>query len=356
MESWIGYRSVLTAVAAVVVGVGTGPSAARADTPRVLYRASAPIQDMTGGGGRSAWSELLPTCFSIWIRTNSTGKVQRFTCSSPSTAGGVDAVSSTHVYWETTFLGQNEEGGALFATGEPFTTTQVDRFDLLCGASGCACGPLGSIDDEGFAIGDGSLVYGVSDYSATCPGGAEVFTGGRVERIEGAAPVVLDSSPGASRIAAAGNLFAELAHIPNGPLQPDIQVRSAVSGALVSTIHPAGDVVGLGMSGAGVGVQVSVAGVQTIRLYNPATGALEHQVWVKPSAGMASMSGERILYAVGSSLRSTELHTLNLLTWRTHLLYTLGPRRTDPELHLDGRLVSWRSGTALMGILLPPLP
>ena len=347
-------------------------SPARAATPEVLFKAPG-LFSMSAGGGRIGWLRLhpQPTCFgyTVWVRDDATGAVQRVhRCVDGSWAQQPTrmlGVTPTRVYWEDYFEspGNETDEGVGRAPATP-GRYWVDGLTLSCGGNGCTnCGGLGDTlaasDTEG-----GDLIYATTSWDgdpSNCGGengGGKVVSGGSVRRGPPSGPkVVLGTAPGASLLAAANGRFAELPLVPGGPAEPDIEVRSATDGSLVSTIHPAGLTTGLAMSRLGVVAEVNASGNNTLRLYDPLTGALIRSVVVQPTARLVNASGKRALYTVGGRT----IRTLNLESGRTHLIYTT--LRHPYDLWLDGRLVVWHTRPStvasrtvdVVGIRLTPL-
>ena len=365
-------RCLLTLVVLFALS-STQTSPARAATPEVLFKAPG-LFSMSAGGGRIGWLRLhpQPTCFgyTVWVRSDATGVIRRVhRCVNdqawvprPTSMLGV---TPTRVYWWDYFEspGNETDEGVWRAPATP-GRYWVDGFMLSCGGNGCTnCGALGDTlaasDTEG-----GDLIYATTSWDgdpSNCGGengGGKVVSGGSVRRGPPSGPkVVLGTAPGASLLAAANGRFAELPLVPGGPAEPDIEVRSAIDGSLVSTIQPAGLTTRLAMSRLGVVAEVNASGIKTLRLYNPLTGALIRSVVVQSTARLVNASGKRALYTIdGRTIR-----TLNLESGRTHLIYTTLGHPYD--LWLDGSLIVWHTRPStvasrkvdVVGIRLPPL-
>lgn len=346
---------VCSMVAACAAGAA---SQALAATPHTLFRAPN-IRSLIPGGGRIGWIQAPATggCYTVWVRGDTSGVRRKLTgCRTINVANPrteMLATGSTRIYWLEQGEGNNETDYAIVAAGRPGTARSVDHFVFGCGANGCGCGNVGNQLGPG-ALLSGDYLYATSKYDgdpSNCAiGGDMILTGGGVRRATASGHALIGSAPGASLVAAATARFAELPLVPNGPAQPDIQVRNAATGALIRTIATGGVVGRLSMSGAGVVAQVGVNGATTLRLYNPSTGALVHSRYVRSNAKLINASGARALYLVGN-----DIHIFNLLTGQTHLVYR-SPRPLG-TLRLDGRLIVWLgSGPAVMGIKLSPIP
>ena len=252
-------------------------------------------------------------------------------------------------------MSQTETINSLFITAyQPFQHFLLARFDTMCGTNGCACGPVGDALGP-TAVSSGNLVFGdqvESGDPATCPTGGTVLTGGTVWSGY-RNPALVSGAPAASLLAATTNVVAELPATINGQPPPTAVLVGLNSGPLSTSIDPLGTVQQIGISKAGLGIEVDTTGVHTLRVYDPSTGMLIHQVSVQPTAEMAAMSGFRILYTNGNQLR-----VLNLITWHTHQVSNIPALNTYTVL-LDGRQIvlhSPRHPTQIYGITLPRLP
>ena len=360
MRSQIVTRFSWIAVAGLTLAVVFGSASRSSAAARhPLFRAPN-IRGMVPGGGRIAWIQEASSgaCYSVWVR----GDVRRLRhdltgCRSLASAANRSAEivgpSAARVFWTQQTDGSLETDFAIFTAGAVGSARRIDRLVLECGLSGCSCRHVGRLPGLGAILG-GDYLYPTLTYDGDptdcAGGGGMILTGGSMRRGTASGHATIGSSPGASLVAAAMGRFAELPLVPGGPAQPDIEVRTAATGALVKTISTGGVVKQLSMSREGVVAQVDAGGTNTLRLYNPTTGALVRSLWLRPDATLINASGARALYRVGPS----HIRTFNLKTGRTHALATI---RFPGDIRLDGRLVAWIGGhDTVEGIMLPRLP
>jgi hypothetical protein len=347
-----GFGALLVALLALTcLDLGWPASSATAATPHVLFRAPGMLS-MMAGSGRIAWTETarFGSVFRIWVRSDVSG-IRHPLTRSLAPANGSEIVLATtprRVFWDEIAFGNSETDNTIRSSSAS-GTTRVDPLLLNCGANGCDCGDVGDALGPAAHLGD-TLVYATSHYKGDptdcAMGGGQILTGGSLRASLNPGHTVLGSAPGASLLAASRGRVAELPLVPGGPAQPNIEVLSATNGAPITTIATGGLVTGLGMSRAGLVAQVDTSGSQALRLYKPATGALVRSVWVRRTSKLINCSGERCIYTVSGK----QIHTLNLISGRTHLVYRA--RFAPLDLRLDGRLIAWRR-TAVLGITLP---
>jgi hypothetical protein len=351
--AWIAFAAL-----SFVLALGSAPPAVAA-TRHALFTAPN-ITNLMPGGGRIAWIQARPTgsCYSVWVRGDKRRVRHNLTgCRSLAFAANATAellgTAATRVFWTEQSLGNSERDFATFTAGAVGSTRRIDQFTFFCGANGCGCGHVGRLPGLGAILGSDYLYPTLTydgDPTDCVGGGGMILTGGSMRRGTATGHATIGSSPGASLVAAAMGRFAELPLVPGGPAQPAIEVRTAATGTLVRTISTGGLVEQLSMSREGVVAQVGAGGTNTLRRYNPKTGALIRSLSVRSTAVLINASGARALYRVGPNA----IRTFNLKTGRTHALATI---RNPFDIRLDGRLVAWiGSRDRVMGIMLPRLP
>ncbi len=349
---WVAFFVFGVAWWSVFVGV----SQVRAATPRTLFTVPE-IETMMAGGGRIAWiHDTRPgLCYTAWVRGDTSGVARRLnSCVYSDSTNSMVGVGSTRVFWEEAFEAHNETDWRVLTAASPGSTRTIESLVLACGSNGCSCG------NAGFQLGRGAAANGEYVYSTLSidgdptdcqSGGGMIVTGGNMRRSTASGHVRLANASGASLVAAANGRFAELPQVPQGPAQPDIEVRNITTGALVCTITSGGTVTELAMSREGVVAQIESNGATALRLYNSTTGALIRSRFVRSTARLINASGARALYLIGEH----DIRIFNLTTGRTHAIFTT--RHTLRDIRLDGRLIAWvyHKGT-VRGITLPRIP
>ena len=364
--------ALLGASFAAVAACACVPGDARGAVRQVLARTPTSITSLAAGGDRVAWSRLCSLRVGVGtrleVRSDGTGAVSRIggcrpgfgpggCCGSytPQTGG---VTSDGLVWWFGGVDGNSESDWSVHAKFRRTAESKVDAVTLLCGANGCSCGNVGSA--LGPIAAGGAILYSTSRYigdpSDCASGGGQILAGGAIHRIErtssGARSSKVGSAPGASMLAAAAGRFAERPLVPGGPIEPGVEVRTADTGALISSFIPSGSIQALGLARRFAAVLVNSGGSETIQRFAVGSGdPLGSTAVPTNTAPFLDVSGHRILYLVGRR----RIHLLNLRTGRDRLLIRAG--NYPDGLSLDGNLVVWYGQTpdghgVLLGITL----
>ena len=308
----------------VLAAVPSAPAA----NPRPVFTTSEPIMELSANGSSFAWLQ------------GSTGEAHFRVYRSSLFADGVTQLTRTRrlitshasfgrlvltgsrVYWQETQGGNTMEDWRIRSVTRPFAVQTVAGGGILCGAGGTDLGPTAGAGT--------TFIYSTHDLAPDpdCENSADVTTS-RVVRVtagpSGFAKVVVPGVPGAPKqfpwgrlLAYRGGLIA-VVPLPNGgrPWAQDnrVQIHDATTGALVSELLPTGTIRAVSMSSSVVAVFVRTAtGAKRIERYDIESGGLLGAVPVHRSVSRIDISGNRIVYGVGGTIRVMRADTGSIRT------------------------------------------
>lgn len=352
------------AVLAATLLALAAPTAAEAAAVRTLVTAKGPIAAFAHDRGRIAWAGVDPGVDCPWrvrIRILASGlqtglnRNRGHTCRHDvgfqEGPGSVAlALGGTTAIWTLRSRGSSTVVDVIASSLSTRRERRIAelRFDNAYGAG----------DHLGGLAGDGSLLV-VSqlvaelDDSAGCDAAGDCTThataASRLLRLAGAAVVSVPGATPAFAPSAATDRVAyvqatvERASGPQAPAGAAVEVRSAFTGALVSSFKPPGRVLALALTDERVAVLLSSETGSSIRAYATGSGALLGS-WEVPAAtsGELDLAKTRAVYRVGRTVR-----LLDLESGRSSVVAVARARPIG--LSIEGRLVAWAENSAGRG-------
>ena len=176
-----------------------------------------------------------------------------------------------------------------------------------------------------------------------------VVSGGAARRVVRGGTVPIPGVPPSQMIAASGRRIAVALS-----LAPEVEVRNAVTGAVVSRFGVDGYVADLALSSTSVLVRVQDEAETRLERHDPTTGALVASIAAPRSLWSLALEGDTVIYGAGRSLgvwRSGSAVTETLWTG------TMG----EAEPSISGDRIVWVAGPydgpqRILTLRLPPSP
>lgn len=333
---------------ALALLLGGSPAA----PPATLLTAKAPITAFAQDGGRMAWAS---SC-KVYSRGIGGGKTVIL--------GGTSGPCFENGSWLLAI------GGRRAVWGGYHSTSSNNRYGvILTGATGAKAKDVLELEQVermwgDFATGvagDGStLVYAnvfVRQFDGPdCPPCFFRVVGSPLRRVVGARSVTIPGTPPAVAVAAAAG---RVAVVPANPAETfccdvepvpvrsgPVQVRNAVSGALVSSFTPSGTVRAVALTASEAAVLVAdAAGEKFVERYRVASGVLLGRTPVpRPVADRVAMGSGRIVMREGR-----EILALDTRNGERDILAITPSAAID--FSVEGRRVSWAENVRIRGRL-----
>jgi hypothetical protein len=351
------------AAAALAAILAAGAAGKPAGRPVTLAYATGPITALAQDDGRIAWASVKNCIATVRIRTLATrrqsgvGSADTNNCASATELGGLGEMQ-LELAGDRALWSYGEVGNIVYTWLKTGSLSGAKNQRLPFAPLAHDQSPYETGDHFTGMAGDGStLVFayatiGVTgsedcDIDGTC---TVILSGGGARRVVGTAADAVAGVPAPFAIAAGGKRIAIIQAAPVGTVpgpKPSsaIQVRNAVTGALVTSFTPMGTARAIALSRTSVAVLVSGAGGTRIERHAvPGGGLLASTAVPATTARELSTNGTVVVFRVGRSIRTVPVGAGGASVVATAAAAPVG-------LSVEGKRVIWAENRTTGGVL-----